>query len=174
MKKLILPLIIICVGLMACEEDGINVSFNVDYSTNYTLDKAAVVGTTIDAVSPEIQTNNTEVFTNNNTNLDKIEGAKFNNLTISIISPAGEDFSFVNDVKVYIQGLGMSEELVASKSNIDQAATSIDMDVTDVNLAAHVKSGAFTLRTSVVNDEALDVDLDLQADMQMKVTARAL
>ncbi len=174
MKKLIFPLIIACVGLMACEEDGINVSFNVDYSTNYTLDKAAVIGTTIDATSPEIQTNTSDVFTDNNTNLDKIEGAKFNNLTISITAPAGEDFSFVNEVKVYIKGLGMSEELIASKSDIDQAATSIEMDVEDVNLAEHVKSGAFTLRTSVLNDEALENDLDLQADMQLKVTARAL
>lgn len=159
---------------MACEEDGINVSFNVDYSTNYTLVKAAVVGTTIDATSPEIETNTTDVFKNNSTNLDNISGATFNNLTISIVSPAGENFSFVNEVKVYIKGNGMSEELVASKSNIDQAATSVDMDVEDVNLAEHVKSGAFTLRTSVINDEALDNDLDLQADMQLKVTARAL
>ncbi|PCJ66528.1 MAG: hypothetical protein COA58_07045 [Bacteroidetes bacterium] len=162
---------------VACEQDGISISFNVDYTTEFTIDANSVTSTggiPVDINTPSVSTSGSTVYGDNNTNIDKIESAKLKTLSISITAPNDEDFSFISEVKLYVTGQGLSEELVASKSNIDGTATSIDLDVQDVELADHIKAGEFSTRVSVTTNETITDDVEMKADMQFKITATAL
>jgi hypothetical protein len=177
LKSIFLATLVLSTVLFsACEQDGFNVSFNLDYSKEFTIESALVteLGLPIDVTTPAINTNSSEEFTTNNTSIDRLENAELTSLKLTIIAPDGQKFSFVEEVKLYIQGQGMTEELVASKVNIDDAASEIEMDVESTNLVEHVKSGEFTLRASVTTDELITEDVDVKADMTFKVTAEVL
>lgn len=177
MKKIFLSLLVAStVFFTACEQDGLSVSFDLNYDNDFTIESALItdIGTPVDVSSPPVNTNSSETFTANNTQLDKLEKAELTNLTLTITAPDGQTFSFLNEVKVYIKGQGMSEELVASKTNVDVTSNTLVMDVESTDVAAHIKSGEFSLRANITTDELVNEDVEVAAASTFKVTAKAL
>jgi len=160
----------------ACEQDGLSVSFDVDYNTDFTIESALItdIGVPVDVTSPAVNTNSSETFTSNNTQLDKVEKAELTALSLTITAPDGQTFSFLNEVNLYIQGQGLSEELLASRTDVDVTSNTLVMDVESTDIAAHVKSGEFTVRANVTTDETVAEDVDVDAAMTVKITAKAL
>ncbi len=177
MKKIFLSLLVASATFFtACEQDGLSVSFDLNYNNDFTVESALItdIGIPVDVSSPPVNTNSSETFTSNNTQLDKLEKAELTNLTLTITAPDGQTFSFLNEVNVYIQGQGLSEELVASKTNVNVTSNTLVMDVQSTDLAAHIKSGEFTMRANITTDETVSEDIDIAAASTFKVTAKAL
>jgi hypothetical protein len=178
MNKIFFPLTLaFAVFLLpACEQDGLTVSFDLPYSTTFTLKSADFVntnGTPVDVTSPEVNTDASQLG-DEGTNLEKLESAKLKSLDVTITAPSGQTFAFVDALSLYIKGQGKDEQLVTSATNIAATATSVTMTVEDVELVEHIKSGAFTCRASISTDGGLDNDCDMQANFTFKVKAQAL
>lgn len=177
MKKIFLFLLIASVAVFsACEQDGVSVSFDVDYDTDFTVESALItdVGVPVEVNSPSVNTNKSEIFTSNSTQIDKVEKAEITALSLTIVAPEGQTFSFLNEVNLYIKGQGQSEELIASKTNVDSTSNTLVMDVESTDLAVHVKSGEFTMRANVTTNELVSEDVEVNAAITMKITAKAL
>jgi hypothetical protein len=80
----------------------------------------------------------------------------------------------VNEVKLYIKGQGLEEELIASKTEVDVSSGVLELDVQDVDVAAHVKSGEFTMRASITTGETVEEDVEVNTAVSLKVKATAL
>lgn len=178
MNKLIFSLALLCSSLIfvACEQDGVTLSFDLPYSTDFTLKAADFVntnGVAVDVNSPAVSTD-AATLGDQGTQLDKLESAKLNSAVITITAPDGQTFAFMKDIKIYIKGQGLTEQLLASALNVSETATSLTMIVEDTELVEHIKSGEFSSRASISTDSDLDNDCELKADISFKVKASAL
>lgn len=163
------------VAFVACEDEILSVSFDQNYDEDVTIEKAIVTdtGEPVSIDIPAINTNSEE-FAAQNTALDKIESATLNSATLTILSPDGQTWSFVNRAEIYAAGNGIDEQLIASISDIDETTKVLELDVQGVDLVALVKSGELSLRASITTDELVDEDVEVNAAVSLKVKAAAL
>lgn len=161
----------------ACEESDLAINFDLTQADiAFTLSAEDVVnseGNPIEVTTPA-QSTLTGEMANYADKLDKVESAKLKTLKVSIVAPASQKFSFVNEVKFYITGNDIPETLVGSKSNIDPVATSVDLEINDVELVEFIRSGEVSTRVSFTTDEGIDNDCDMVAQMTYQVTAAVL
>jgi hypothetical protein len=177
MNKLILTALACSVLLFsACEQDGLTLSFDVPYSTDFELKASDFVNTQGVPVSVSSGTVSTDVseIGDQGTNLDKLESAKLNSAVVTVTSPDGQSLSFIDQVDIYISGQDIPEKLFASATDIADGATTITMTIEDVELVEYIRSGEFTARASFSTDEDLENDCTLKADLNLKVSATAL
>lgn len=178
MKNILyIPLLLSVVYFSACEETNLSINFNLNQADiAFTLPADEVVnsnGVPVEVITPaqSTLTGDMEQYADK---LDKVESAKLSTLRVSIVAPATQKFSFVNEVKFYITGTGIPETLVGSKSNIDATASIIDLDIEDVELVEFIRSGEVSTRVSFTTDEGIDEDCDLIAKMTYVIRANAL
>lgn len=174
---LFITLTLSVLAFTACEESDLSINFDLTQADiAFTLSAEDVVNTNgepVEATTPA-QSTLTGEMADYADKLDKLESAKLKSLKVAIIAPAGQTFSFVNEVKFYITGNGIPETLVGSKSNVDPNATSVDLDINDVDLVEYVRSGEVSTRVSFTTGDTVDDDCDMIAEMTYKVTARPL
>lgn len=176
-KILCMPLLISVLSFSACEETNLSINFDLNQADiAFTLSADEVVnsnGVPIEVITPaqSTLTGDMEQYADK---LEKVESAKLSTLRVSIVSPTSQKFSFVNEVNFYITGNGIPETLVGSKSNIDVTASSVDLNINDVELVEFIRSGEVSARVSFTTDEGIDEDCDLTAKMTYVITANAL
>jgi hypothetical protein len=178
MKRfLLITLTFSVLAFTACEESDLSINFNLTQGDiAFTLSADKVInsnGEAIDISTPS-QTTLTGEMENYADQLDKLESAKLQTLKVSIISPATQKFSFVNEVKFYISGNGIEETLVGSKSDIDPTASVVELDINDLDLVEYIRSGEVSTRVSFTTTDTIDDDCDMIAEMTYQVTAAVL
>lgn len=67
--------------------------------------------------------------------------------TLSVVSPEGEDLSFIDTMALYVEAPGLERKLVAEAADFE--AASVSFDLTDVDLADYIVSESMTLSTEV-------------------------
>jgi uncharacterized beta-barrel protein YwiB (DUF1934 family) len=176
-KSLFISLTLSILSFTACEESDLSINFDLNQADiEFTLSAADVVnsnGETVEISTPakSTLTGDMEQYADK---LDKVESAKLSTLRVSIVAPTTPKFSFVKEVKFYITGTGIPETLVGSKSNIDATASSVDLDIEDVELVKFIRSGEVSTRVSFMTDEGIDEDCDMKAEMTYTIRANAL
>ena len=178
MKRfLFITLTLSVLAFTACEESDLSINF--DYTKGdiaFTLKAEDVInsnGQPIEVSTPA-QSTVTGEMADYADQLDKVESAKLKSLKVTIVSPSTQKFDFVNEVKFYITGKDMDETLVGSASNIDPAASVVELDVNDLNLVEYIRSGEVSTRISVTTSDTIDDDCDMIADMTYQITAAVL
>lgn len=176
MRK-IFPLLLIlfsAASFNACKKDGIQVKFKLNYDVDFTIESGNILNLPFDVFTPEVTTNSEGEFEANDTRKDKVESIKLNFIDLEITAPQGETFSFLKHVYLYINADGLDEKRIAYKENIDNSTSTISLDIEDVELADYIKKDSYSLRVESVTDEQLSQDVDVHADLQFQVKARAL
>jgi len=178
MKKILfISLVLSFLSFTACEETNLVINFNLNQADiAFTLSADDVVnsnGEPIEVITPA-QSTLTGDMADYADKLEKVESAKLSTLRVSIVSPTSQKFSFVNEVKFYITGTGIPETLVGSKSNIDATASSVELDINDVELVQFIRSGEVSARVVFTTDEGVDQDCDMISQMTYAITANAL
>ena len=176
-KSLFISLTLSILSFTACEESDLSINFDLTQADiEFTLSADDVVnsnGETVEIYTPaqSTLTGDMEQYADK---LNKVESAKLSTLRVSIVAPTTQKFSFVKEVKFYITGTGIPETLVGSKSNIDATASSVDLDIEDVELVEFIRSGEVTTRVSFMTNEGIDEDCDMKAEMTYTIRANAL
>lgn len=175
MRKLsVLLLISLFTFIGACKKDGITVKFKLNYDVDFTIESGNILNLPFDLVTPEITTNSEGEFAANDTRKDKIEEIYMTKLDLQITAPENETFSFLKHLYIYISADGLEEKRIAYKENIDNNTDFISMDLDDVDLTEYIKKDSYSLRVEAVTDESLSQDVDVNADLQFQVRARAI
>jgi uncharacterized beta-barrel protein YwiB (DUF1934 family) len=176
-KSLFIFLTLSILSFAACEQSDLTINFDLTQADiEFTLSADDVVnsnGETVEISTPaqSTLTGDMEQYADK---LDKVESAKLSTLRVSIVAPTTQKFSFVNEVKFYITGAGIPETLVGSKSSIDATASSVDLEIEDVELVEFIRSGEVSTRVSFMTDEGIDQDCDMKAEMTYTIRANAL
>ncbi len=92
-------------------------------------------------------------------------------MTLTITSPANQNFNFLQSIDIYISTDSSNEIELASLTDIPQNVTSITLEPTSAALDEYVKAANYTLRTQIVTTQTLTQDVDMNADSRFQVTA---
>lgn len=158
----------------SCEQVAQFTQFDIPYNTEFTIPATGLVPIPIDLTSPAIETNIEQRFKNFNTSAALIEKITLKSLKVSIVSPVGEDFSFLENATLYIDADGLDEIKIASKDPVPTTGDVLEFDVTGVDLEDYIKSESFTLRLRAAMDETLSVDHKVKSEMVFNVDAKIL
>jgi len=122
-----------------------------------------------------IDFNNQQDFQNNQVTRDHVESAKLTSLRLQVLSPSGQDFSFLDSL-TFTAKAGTQSAVVAEKTGIAQSPgtppnATLTFEVKDVELAPFLKEPAFTLELSG-NGRQPPQDTQIEATAVLKVAAR--
>ncbi len=174
MRKILSISLLLVLAVSSCKKIDEWTHFTIEIDDQATIDPIPVVpGMPIDIPIPEVTTNSSQNFENNNTNKDLVEDARLKKMTLTVSSPESGDFSFLNDVEVYMKAEGLEETLIASKHNITGGKT-IDLDCEDKDLSAYVKKDTIEFRIKTTVDEVTFEEYTIDIHTEFLIDAKIL
>ncbi len=161
--------------LFSCNKVDKLTQFNIGYTSEITIPANTILSIPIDILTPEVQTNSESKFNVENTSKDLIEEVKLTELTLDLKSPSNADFSFLNEIKVFITADGLGESEIAAKTNIpNNSGASLTLETSDLNLMEYIKKDEFKLRVETITDEAITQDHVIDIKTTFFVDAKIL
>jgi len=159
---------------ISCDKLDELTKFDVDYNTQVTIPSSAGVNLPFDIFTPDTETNSESEFESNDTRKDLVEEIKLTQLQLDLKAPSESDFSFLESIEVYISAEGLDEIKIASKTDVPEAATVLDLDIIDVDLQEYIKKDSYNLRLNTVTDEAMSVDHVIDVNSTFFIDAKIL
>lgn len=169
-----LTITLILAGLFACEEVKNLLTFTIKNDTTFTIENQFGPDVPFSVPTPDVTTNSSQKFENNNTAANLVKTIKLNDLELEIKSPEDFTFSFLKSLTIFISAEGVEETEVAYKNNISKDAQRIDLETYDKDLSPYIKKDTYDLRFKAVTREAFARDVTLKADMEFEVRADPL
>jgi hypothetical protein len=121
--------------------------------------------------SPDITTNSSEAFANNNTDAGHVKNIHLKSMELNITSPPGQTFDFLKSVHVYISTNSSNEIQLAYLDSIPQGVDSIALIPTQSALDQYVKAPSYNLRAEAVLRQGLTQDVNVDINSKFSVTA---
>ncbi|MFM1874788.1 MAG: hypothetical protein RL266_525 [Bacteroidota bacterium] len=147
-------------------------TFNLNYTVDFTVPSTTIIDLPLNLPTPSVTTNSEQRFENEGVESAWIESVKLIGLTCTITAPAGEDFSFLESISIYMNATGQPEVLIANLEPVPATAdNSITLEVTRVDLYPYISQNSFSLRTSVTTDESMTQNIDIAANLIIEVKA---
>ena len=84
--------------LNSCKKVDQFTQFNMDFNNEIIIPSTIGINLPINILTPEMETNSESTFELNDTRKDLIEEIRLTSLTISLQSPNGADFSFLESI----------------------------------------------------------------------------
>src|SRR5688572_10393001 len=155
MKKLLLGMLAVVFLLTAgCKKEVdklltfyIEDQETMEISTGFPFNTLANV-----AIIP-ITTDSEQDFANNDTRADLVKDVSLNQLKLTIVNPANEDFSFLKNIRIYISTDGADEVIIASSADVTtNAGNTIKLISTNAKLDKYIKASTYRLRPEAILD----------------------
>lgn len=159
-------------ALSGCRKLGVN--FAINHQANFRVEAASPLNLPFEVGTPDVTTNSSQQFDNNNTAANLIKEIKLEELKLTITNPTSKTFSFLKSIHIYISTNSSDEIELASLENIASTAQTISLNCTTQNLDKYVKASSYKLRTSVVTKETLTQAVDFRSDIKFRVKASVL
>lgn len=175
MYKLFL-LIFSATTLLSCEKqfDGLT-SFNISYTEETVIQSSTGVNLPFNISTPPVATNSETKFKNENTRKDLIKEIFLESLSATIKSPNSADFSFLEEISIYINADGLAEKKIAWKTPVTNGTSNkIHLNVSSDDLQEYIKKNTFTLRVNAVTDEVLTQDHTLEIKSTFDISAKLI
>jgi hypothetical protein len=169
MKKLLLPLFALLIAT-SCNR---LTQFNMEYDQSVVIPSSTGISLPLNLVTPDIESNAESTFEVHDTRKDHIEQIKLTDLSLTITSPAGGTFSFLESCAIYISANGLSEVQIASLNPVPSTAgATITLETTLVDLQEYIKQDQFKMRVNTVTDELLTSDYHIDIHTNFFVDAK--
>lgn len=172
--KVIFAALMALVSLSGCDKVDDLLVFTISDQTVLTIESASPLDLPFEIPTPDITTNSSQEFENNDTRTDLVKDIKLEEIVLTITNPSGKNFSFLKAIYVYVSTDETNEILLASLDNISASINTIVLVPTAEKLDQYVKASSYKLSTSVVTRETLTQNIDVQVNLKFKVTAEAL
>ncbi len=167
-----IAVVLLLIAFTGCKK--LSVNFAINNQTNFRVESSSPINLPFEMGTPDVTTNSSQQFGNNNTAANLIKEIKLEELKLSITNPSTKTFSFLKSIEIYISTNSNDEILLASLSNISSTAQSINLTTTTQDLSSYVKASSYKLRTSAVTKETVTQAIDIRADIKFKVKAGLL
>jgi hypothetical protein len=174
MKHKVLLGVAILTFMIACDDVEKLLTFYINHQATFQVESTAPLNLPIIISTPDITTNSSQTFDNNNTSASHVKDIKLEEIKLTVTNPTDKTFSFLKSVKVLISTDQNNEIELASQDDIPTTATTITLVPTSAKLDTYIKASSYKLKTSIVTREALTETVDIRADLKFKVTATPL
>lgn len=173
--KHILILSIFSFLLFSCKKIDEFTKFDLNYTHKVTIPSSLAVNTPFDIPTPEVETNSSSTFSNNNTKADLVESIVLSNMKLELTSPTTSDLSFLNEIFIYIKADGLGEKQIATKTNIpNDVGQTLTMNVSGTELKDYLLKDKFSLRVKVKTDKLISKDHKIDVKTTFRVDAKVL
>ena len=160
-------------GIAGCKLADKLTQFDMEYETRVTVPASSGINLPFNLLTPSVPTNSTSQFESNNTRKDLVEEIRLTSLILLVESPAGEDFSFLENIAIFIKADGLPERKIAWKEPVPEpVGNKISLDVSGEDLKEYVKKDQFSLRVYTDTDEALAEDHTIKVSSVFFVNAK--
>ncbi len=173
-KNFILYLLSAVLLLSSCDALDSLTQFNMDMSEEVTIDPTIPINVPFDIPTPQITLNTEKTFELNNTKKNLVQEIKLKNLSMTVTSPTGEDFSILNSIEIYIAADSLPEEKIAYLDNIPDSVSKIDLNTVPIDLKDYILKDNFNLRIKTKTDEVNTREYKIKLDARFWVNARIL
>ncbi len=170
-KLLFVTASIVMLFTVSCKKIEELLTFNVNVENNFTVSASGPLSIPFDILTPQVTTNSTQQFQNNNSDINRVKDIKLKKVDLQIVSPAGKTFSFLQSVHIYISTNANDEIELAYLDNISSTATAISLTPTSASLDKYVKASSYSLRTKIVTKETFTQNIEIKNLCQFQVTA---
>ena len=156
---------------IACKKIEQLLTFYISNETSVTIPSTTPINLPVDVGTPDVSSNSSQEFKNNNANMNLVKDIKLNNLTMTITDPQNQTFGFLKSIHLYISTDSTNEIELAYLDSIPVTATSISLLTTQSALDSYVKSATYKLRTQAVCRQLLTQNSTVDIKLKFKVTA---
>jgi hypothetical protein len=163
-----LSLVLLAIGCKKIEQ---LLTFHISDECTTTIQSTTPVNLPFEVPTPDVTTNSSQEFSNNNTKAGLVKDVKLDELKITITNPSAKTFSFLKSVHLYISTGSHDEIELAYLDNISSTTNTVNLITTQSKLDQYVKASGYKLRTSVVTRETLTQNTDVKINLRFKVTA---
>ncbi len=175
MKKLkFLLFVTLAFAFNSCENLDKYTKFNLDFTQQISIEASTAINLPFNFPTPPVTTNSESAFKSNNTNKDLVEKIELTKLQLTVLSPAGEDFSILKSIEVFINSPGLSETRVAWLNNVPVSQSTIQLDVSNSDLKDYIFADTFSLKVTTVTDELNTRDYQIEIKSTFNVNAKIL
>lgn len=157
--------------IFSCDAVDKLLTFTIDDEVSFTIASNFPLNIASGIVTPDVKTNASQEFKNNNTNANLVKDVRLKELKLTITSPANKTFSFLKSIHIYISTDANDEIELAYLDNINATANSIALTTTSEKLDKYIKGSSYKLRTVVVTKETSTSDVTIKSNMKFEVTA---
>lgn len=162
---------LVALFIVSCSVVDQLLTFTVSNQTSFTIASGFPVNIASEIITPDVTTNSSAEFQNNNTNADLVKDAKLKELKVTITNPTDKTFRFLKSIHLYISTDANDEIELAYLDDIKSTTNVLDLKVTDAKLDKYIKAPSYKIRTKAVIQETLTKDITIKADMKFRVTA---
>lgn len=146
-------------------------TFSIDNQTTFKIESGFPLGTAFNVVTPDVTTNSSSTFENNNTKAELVKDVKLSELKLTITDPSNKSFSFLKSIHLYISTDANDEIELAYLDEINSTSNTINLTCTSQKLDKYIKASSYKIRTKAVIKESLTQDISVKSDMKFRVTA---
>lgn len=157
--------------LASCNVVDQLLTFTISNQTSFTIASGFPLNTASEIITPDVTTNSSAEFQNNNTNANLVKDARLKELKVTITNPTDKTFSFLRSIHLYISTDSTDEIELAYLDDINSTTNVLNLTVTDSKLDKYIKASSYKIRTKAVIKETLSKDITIKADMKFRVTA---
>ena len=170
-SKFYLSLILITGLIAGCDEVDKLLTFTITDETDFTIETASPLNIPLPISTPDITTNSSQEFQNNNTRADLVKDVRLEQLKLTITDPQNKTFSFLKSIRIFISTNQNDEIELAHLDNIASPSNTLELETTDAKLDTYAKASSYKLRVEAVTKETLNEDVDIRSTLKFKVTA---
>jgi hypothetical protein len=146
-------------------------TFTITNESSVTIPATGPVDFPIGISSPDVTTNSSEAFANNNTDANHVKDVYLKSMELTITSPQGQTFNFLKSVHIYISTNSSNEIQLAYLDSIPQNVDSIALIPASTALDQYVKAPSYNLRVEAVISQGLAQDVSINITSKFNVTA---
>jgi len=161
--------------LNSCKKVDQFTQFNMDFDNQIIIPSTVGINLPINILTPEMETDSESTFELNDTRKDLIEEIRLTSLTLSLQSPNGADFSFLESISIYMNAQDLPEVEIAWSENIPESiGNQISLNVSGNDFKEYIKKDQFSLRVNTITDEIITADHTINISSSYFIDAKIL
>jgi hypothetical protein len=157
--------------ILSCSAVDKLLTFTISNQTSFKINSGFPINAPFDVPTPEVTTNSSSEFKNNNTKTELVKDVKLKELKLTITSPNDKTFRFLKSIRLYISTEGEKEIELAFLDDINATSNTLNLSCTSQKLDKYIKASAYKIRTQAVIKETVAQEIAIKADMKFQVTA---
>jgi hypothetical protein len=175
MKFIAIFLLAICiVAVSSCGKIG-NVTFYEEFNQSQNIPAFTLpVAATDSITSPDIATNVESQLQQNNTSPNLVQSVKLQTMTLTITTPPGQSFAYLQNIQVFILTDSIAPAEIASQYNISTTSDTLNMTIDNTELKLYLLTNSFKLKFVVTSRAASAPATTINAYMKFKFVANVL
>lgn len=144
----------------------------VKINSELTIPAGTGIGLITDVFAEETETNIEETLALEDSRKELIKTCRLKECVLTITSPSGTDFSFLNDIYVYLVDDELGEIQIASRTDIpNDIGGELELAISSAELSDYLKKDSVTIKTRIVTDEILLTNVTVNVYTRFQVTA---